>query len=153
MAVDREEGSLLWDDPHFLAFIPTGISVTVLICILQWEMSLFREEMFLEQCSTDGETSQLICLPSVRVKLTEGLIDACVCASAEFVYVLNSYWCRGTKWTCFFFLFLLSASCNDASLGCAGQHKLFGKRMQFMLPGFVNKLCLFAPSWSLVLCT
>lgn len=69
IAADREPLSPLWGDPHFTAFILTGISVTVLICVFQWEISFFVEKMFLEQCSTDGEDSQPICLPSVEDKV------------------------------------------------------------------------------------
>lgn len=69
---DRELLSLLCGDPHFPAFVPTGIGVTVLICIFQWEISLFVEEMFLEHSAVlMVKHSQPICLPSVedRVEL------------------------------------------------------------------------------------
>lgn len=96
--------------------------------------------------------SRPVCLASVedRVQLTrtpQRWLCIClrgVCLCTEFILAWKGL--NGLV----FFLILSLASCNDASLGCAGQHKLFWKRMQFVLPGFVNNSCLFAPSWAVV---
>lgn len=133
--------------PSIPAFIPTLISITALICVFHGKFPRAQRKSFWNSAVLLVKHSQPVCLSSVedRVQLApapQRWLCIClhgVCLCAEFILAWKGL--NGLV----FFLILPSASCNSASLGCAGQHKLFWKRMQLVLPGFVNNSCLFAP--------